>query len=99
MITFAIVEIYSEDKMEKILRYVKIRTCNSTRCGWWNFMRSLIQMQEGNDRLIDLRLGVEDGGDILKQLWELFGWVEVAEMAAGVARTWIPYDKKDVLLG
>ncbi|RRT69006.1 hypothetical protein B296_00021602 [Ensete ventricosum] len=39
----------------------------------------------GSGRLIDLRLGVDVGGDILKHLWELLGWMEVVEMAVGAA--------------
>ncbi|RZS00486.1 hypothetical protein BHM03_00030188 [Ensete ventricosum] len=38
----------------------------------------------GSGRLIDLRLGVDVGGDVLKHLWELLGWMEATEMAAGV---------------
>ncbi|RWW05982.1 hypothetical protein BHE74_00051296 [Ensete ventricosum] len=38
----------------------------------------------GGSRLMDLRLGDDDGGNVLKQLWELLGWVEAIAMVAGV---------------
>ncbi|RWW87210.1 hypothetical protein BHE74_00003979 [Ensete ventricosum] len=47
-------------------------------------------MKRKGDRkggLIDLRLRDDGGGDILKQLRELLGWVEVTKMVAGAAGT------------
>ncbi|RWV94250.1 hypothetical protein BHE74_00050526 [Ensete ventricosum] len=87
MITFATIEICSEDKMEKLLLYVKIRTCSSNKVWVVEFYQIFNSNAGGSGRLIDLRLGVEDEGDVLKQLWELLGWVEVAEMVAGTTGT------------
>ncbi|RWV96603.1 hypothetical protein GW17_00040669 [Ensete ventricosum] len=49
--------------------------------------RLTLQIKGGSGRLIDLRLRVDGGGNVLKQLWELLGWKEAAEMVVGAAGT------------
>ncbi|RWW45010.1 hypothetical protein BHE74_00049178 [Ensete ventricosum] len=53
------------------------------------FYKILNAIIGGSDRLIDLRLGVDGGGDVLKQLWEMLGWMEAIEMAVGVVGMWL----------